>query len=58
MEYTFAKIRKKLRNSIGRVSPLTLWKNEAQTYPNMNLLVEALLVLPYSSVPVERAFQV
>jgi len=56
MEYTFAKIREKLRNSIGRVSPLTLWKNEAQTYPNMNLLVEALLVLPYSSVPVERVF--
>ena len=56
MEYTYTRLREKIRTSISKVSPVILWKSEAKNYPNMYLLVEALLVLPYSSVPVERVF--
>jgi len=56
MEYTYTKIKDRLRASTTKISPLTVWKNESLTYPNMYLLVKALFVLPYSSVPVERVF--
>jgi len=56
MEYTYTKIKDRLRASTTKLSPLTVWKNESLVYPNMCLLVKALYVLPYSSVPVERVF--
>lgn len=56
MEYTYTKLREKLRNSTNKVSPVVLWKSESENYPNIYLLVQSLFVLPYSSVPVERIF--
>ena len=56
VEYTYTKIREKLRNSTSKISPIVLWENESGTYPNIHLLVQSLFVLPYSSVPVERIF--
>ena len=58
MEYTYNKIRERLKTNVTKISPLALWKNESSTYPNMYLLARALFVLPYSSVSVERAFSV
>jgi len=56
MEYTYTKLREKLRNSTNKVSPVVLWKSESENYPNIYLLVQSLFVLPYSSVPVEREY--
>ena len=57
VEYTYRKIREKLRNSTSKISPIVLWENESGTYPNIHLLIQSLFVLPYSSVPVERYIQ-
>ena len=56
MEYSHGKIRETLRNSITKISPLTLWKRESLNYPNMYLVAQAVFVLPYSSISVERVF--
>ena len=56
MGYTYNRIKERLRNTITKVSPLTIWKSESLSYPNMFLLARALFVLPYTSIPVERVF--
>ena len=53
---TYNRIREKLKSTISKTSALTIWKIESESYPNVYALVRALLVLPYTSVPVERIF--
>ena len=56
MEYTYNKIKARIMISPNRISPIMVWRNEFSIYPNVSLMANALFVLPYSSVPVERVF--
>ncbi len=54
LEYHFEEISSVVR--MKRVSPLETWKNLEDEYPTLCTLVRALMVLPISTVAVERAF--
>ena len=56
MEINYKKLRTRYFNPTVDVSYLEVWNHLKSTYPNMNLMARTLLVLPHSSVPVERIF--
>jgi len=54
LESNFRKIQ--YQNMVIKLSPLTLWNSLRKDYPTLFELLCALIVLPYSSVSVERVF--
>ena len=56
MEYNYQKIKSKYFNPTHDLSYIEVWNHLQTTYPNMYDLARALIVLPYSSVSVERIF--
>ena len=56
MEYNYKKIKAKYFNPIHDISYIDIWNHLKPVYPNMFELARGLLVIPYSSVSVERIF--
>ena len=56
LEYSYKKIQNKMTNGLQKISPIKIWQNLASSYPTIYLVARALLVLPYTSIPVERVF--
>jgi len=56
IEYGYKKMQNQLQNTMEKMTPLTVWRNHAKTYPNAFEVAKAIFVLPYSSIPVERVF--
>lgn len=56
MEYNYKKLKTKYFNPTHDISFIEVWNHLKPTYPNMCELARALIVLPYSSVSVERIF--